>query len=148
MIRRAKLFDAGEVVKLCEKFYPHTSYSHRYAFDYETVHELTVKLIQHGIVFVVELDKKLVGVMGVSVHPFLFNKNKLTCGEVVWWIDPEAQDQGWGKQLLVAVDKECKEWGLEAGQLFLMSNSPPHAQALYESLGYQLTELAFTKEFN
>lgn len=147
MIRRAKLFDAPKIVPLTEKFYTKLSYARTYKFDYETVFELSTKLIQNSIVFVVELEDKIVGVMAVSVHPFLFNKNQLSAGEVIWWVEPEAQDQGWGRKLLQSVDSECSRWGLPTCQLFLMAESPPHAQTLYEALGYQLTELSFTKEF-
>ncbi len=147
MIRRARLFEASKIVKLAKKFYPQTSYANRIDFDDETVFDLTTKLIQNGIVFVVELENKLVGVMAVSVHPFMFNKNHLVSGEIIWWVEPEARKTGWGNKLLTAVDAECKNWGLETGQLFLMADSPPIARQLYESLGYKLTELSFTKEF-
>lgn len=147
MIRRAKLFDVPKIVPLTEKFYNLTSYARKYKFDYETVFELTSKLIQQGIVFVVELDHKVVGVVAISVHPFLFNKDQLSSGEVVWWVEPEAQSQGWGKKLFLIADQECKDWGLPTCQMFLMADSPPVARALYESAGYQLSELSFTKEF-
>ncbi len=146
MIRRARLFDAGKIVPLTKKFYVQTSYARTNTFDDDTVFELTTKLIQHGIMFVVELEGKLVGVMGVSVHPFLFNKNELVSGEIIWWVEPEAQGAGWGKKLLLTVDAECKTWGLKSSQLFLMADSPPIARQLYESIGYKLTELCFTKE--
>lgn len=147
MIRRARLIDATKIIPLTEKFYKQLSYARTYKFDYETVFELSTKLIQHSIVFVLELEEKIVGVMAVSVHPFMFNKNELSAGEVIWWVEPEAQDQGWGRKLLQAADAECAKWGLPSCQLSLMAESPPHAQTLYEALGYQLTELSFTKEF-
>ncbi len=147
MIRRARLFDLSKIVPLTKRFYETTSYVKTNTFDNATVLELATKLIQNGIVFVVELDDDLVGVMGVSVHPFLFNKNELVSGEVIWYVSPEAQGAGWGKKLLKAVDEECKGWGIVTTQLFLMADSPPVARALYESMGYKLTELSFTKEF-
>lgn len=147
MIRPARLFDLSRIVLLSSEFYKTLSYARTIPFDYETVTELTLNLIKSGVVFVVELDGLIVGVMAVSVHPSMFNKNYLISGEVIWYLSPEAQSQGWGKKLLAAVDQECKDWGLTTGQLFLMKESPPVATALYESLGYELTELSFTKEF-
>jgi len=147
MIRRARLVDAPKIVPLAEKFYKQTLYAITYEFDYDTVLELTGKLIQSSIVFVVELEHKLVGVMAISVHPFMFNKNQLSSGEVIWWVEPEAQGQGWGKKLFQACDKECEAWGLPTCQLFLMADSPPIAKSLYEDAGYQLSELCFTREF-
>jgi GNAT superfamily N-acetyltransferase len=75
----------------------------------------------------------------------MFNKHKSGAYEVIWWIEPEAQGLGMGKELLLSVEPACKAKGVNLVVMVHLANSPPQAAALYERMGYEHSESCYTK---
>jgi len=145
MIRNAVMKDVPALIEGYEKFYPTTEYVNNYPFDYNTVHALTVGLIEAGLLICAEVDGKVVGSVGLAVLPFMFNRNFLSANEIVWWIDPEHQSLGLGKQLLKAIEPEAKAMGCSQIVMVALSTSPEFVDELYKHMGYHLSERVYTK---
>jgi len=145
MIRQAMLDDADAIMELVEKFYYNTDYAGFAPFDYETVFDLTKMLIETGVVLVGTIDEVIVGVIGLVVAPFMFNKSKLGAYEVIWYVEKAAMRLGIGGGLLAKIDEVCKDRGIELIQMVHLSNSPPQAAAMYVAMGYKHSESSYTK---
>lgn len=145
MIRQATLDDADSIMELVEKFYYKTDYAGFTPFDYETVFDLTKMLIETGVVLVGVIDEVIVGVIGLVVAPFMFNKSKLGAYEVIWYVEKSAMQIGIGGALLAGIELACKEKGIELIQMVHLSNSPPQAGEMYIKMGYKYSESSYTK---
>jgi GNAT superfamily N-acetyltransferase len=147
MIRRANNEDASAIVEMSKKFYVHTSYYNlsKIEMNVDDVSALARHLITSGLMHVAELDGKVVGMIGVILVPFMFNADHVHAGEVIWWVDPEAQSAGIGKALLASIEGPAKAAGATHIQMVDLVTSGSHVAKLYEAFGYQLTERAYTK---
>lgn len=145
-IRKGTLADVPEIVRMSAAFYPTTHYAQWCDMDEETVADLASSLIENHIFFVAEDGDRLVGMVGLFIIPFMFNRHATSAGEVVWWVDPEARGSRVAASLLQAVEAACRDAGADRIQMVHMPNSPPQAAALYEKLGYSRSEISYTKD--
>lgn len=145
-IRKGTLADVPEIVRMSAAFYPTTHYAQWCDMDEETVADLASSLIENHIFFVAEDGDRLVGMVGLFIIPFMFNRHATSAGEVVWWVDPEARGSRVAASLLQAVEGACRDAGADRIQMVHMPNSPPQAAALYEKLGYSRSEISYTKD--
>lgn len=146
VIRKATLDDVPEVVRLSALFYPTTHYADFCDMDEDSVWGLASGLIENDVFYVAEDDGRLVGMVGLIIAPFLFNRSKKMAVEIVWWVAPEVRGSGVAHKLLMAIEQPCREAGAERIQMVHMPNSPPQAAALYRHAGYAESEISFTKE--
>lgn len=145
MIRQATHDDIDAIVEMARKFYATTSYAEWAEFCPDSAGALAATMIDSGTMLLADDGDKLLGMVGVFVVPFMFNREKVSAHEVIWWVEPEARSTGAGVKLLDAVEPMCKEIGVGAIQMMHLSNSPPQAGALYESRGYKHSETSYTK---
>lgn len=145
MIRPATVHDSERIIEMCKEFYHTTKYVKFAPYDEPTIRELTETLIACGIVLVADLKGELVGLLGMVIGPYLFNRNLTSAHEVVFWVDPAAQSLGIGRELNSAATIVCKERGAVIAQMVKLDTSPPLVAQLYESLGYYHSECSYTK---
>jgi GNAT superfamily N-acetyltransferase len=122
-----------------------THYPQYAVMDDETVTNLILDLIEYHVVLVAILDKKIVGVIGLEIGPFRFNKHVKAAVEVIMWLNEDAQGQGFGKKMLKFIEPACKQKEANLIIMVHLANSPPQAAGIYERLGYTLGELCYTK---
>lgn len=146
-IRQAMHIDLPELVEGARKFYATTHYRNFCDFDEASVASLGQMMIEDGVFLVAETPStgQIVGMVGLVVVPWMFNRNVKTAHEVVWWVDPEVQGHGIGKHLLAAVEPACRARGAVCIQMIHLANSPPQAAALYDRMGYVFSESSFSK---
>lgn len=146
MIRPATPEDVPSVVEMARQFYPATHYVDWCAMDDDTVADLACNLVENHVLLVAEMGGRIVGMAGLFVGPFLFNRNMLGAYELVWWVAPEARGTRIAFGLLSGIEAPCREKGATRIQMVHMPNSPPQAAALYERFGYALSEVSYTKD--
>jgi GNAT superfamily N-acetyltransferase len=145
-VRRATIEDVPAIVEMSAKFYTTTDYSKFAPMGAETVADLAATLVDTGVMLVAESDGDVVGMVGLFVAPYMFNRDFVVAHEVVWWVEPGAQGAGVGRALLNAVEPACRELGVSAIQMVHLSTSPPQAAELYRRMGYAHSETGFLKE--
>ena len=145
MIRQAREDDLLRIVEMSAQFYPHTYYIKISPFDTESVSILASSLIDNGVMLVAEVEGKVVGMVGLVPAPFIFNPSIVGVYEVIWWVEPEYQGQGVGRDLLRVIEPIAKEKGASYIHMVCMADSPIQAAALYIKEGYDHTEMSFTK---
>lgn len=146
IVRNATEADLDDIARMARAFYAATSYASFTMLSDDAVRDLARTMMGTGTMLVAESDGVVVGMAGLLVLPFLFNPEKTTAVEVVWYVDSDAQGAGAGKALLAAIEPACKAAGADIIQMIHLSNSPPQAVALYERMGYHHTESAYAKE--
>jgi RimJ/RimL family protein N-acetyltransferase len=147
MIRKAEIKDLRRIVEMSERFYQYTSYWQysKIPFSPDDAAILAMALIDASVLNVVEVENSVVGMIGVIFIPFLFNTKYTHAGEVIWWVEPEFMNCGYGRELLRSVEPACKSAGVTHIQMINLANSSVSSVHLYESEGYVLTENSFTK---
>lgn len=144
-IRKATEADLPAIVGMSACFYETTSYAGFASFCPDSVESLARQLVETGVFLIAEHEGQPIGMVGLIVAPFMFNNAHRVAYEVVWWVNPDAQGQGAGKALLAAIEPACKEADCTAVVMVHLHNSPPQAAALYERMGFGLTETSYTK---
>ena len=147
MIRPAVETDIPAIVKMARLFYDTTTYADITPMDDETVSDLARQLMD-SVLLVAEKQGQLVGMVGLVIAPFFFNRSILTAHEVVWWVAPGVRGSRTAYALLRAIEPACKAKGAQAIQMVHLSTSPPQAGGLYQLAGYTQTETAYTKRIN
>lgn len=145
-IRKATLADVPEIVRMSAAFYPTTHYAQWCDMDEDSVAGLATGLIENDVFFVAEQEGALVGMVGIMLVPFLFNRDHLFATEIVWWVAPEVRGTSVAARLLDVIEAPCRDRGAARIQMVHMPNSPPQAAALYERMGYARSEISYTKE--
>lgn len=145
MIRPATHDDLDAIVAMSAKFYATTTYAGWAPMCPDTVRDLAAMLIDTSVMLAAEAEGVVVGMVGLVVAPFMFNRAKRAAYEVVWWVEPDAQGAGIGRALLAAIEPACRAAGCDAIQMVHLSTSPPQAAALYERAGFRLSESSYTK---
>lgn len=144
-IRPAGPDDLGAAVAMAEAFYATTSYTKVAPFCEDSVMLIGRMLLESGVLLVAEKDGRLIGMVGLVLAPFLFNRERVTAHEVMWWVDPDERETGAGVALLRAIIPACKERGASAIQMGCLSTSPPQADALYRRLGFEPSEYTYMR---
>lgn len=146
IIRPGTNDDVPAIVSMSAQFYPQTHYAEWVEMDEGTVADLASNLIDNHVFMVAEDDGELVGMIGLFIIPFMFNRDVLFAGEVIFWVHPKARGGMTAANLLRSIEDPCREAGAGRVQMVHMPNSPPQASALYTKLGYFPSESSYTKD--
>lgn len=144
-VRKATHADVPAIVAMGARFYETTSYAGWADYCPDTVADLVRMMVDTGVCLLA-VDPEPLGMAGLVVFPFLFNRDRRMACEVMWWVNPEAQGRGAGRALLEAIEPAGREAGCDVIQMVHLANSPPQAGALYERRGYRHSESSYTKE--
>lgn len=146
MIRHALPRDIPAIMDMVREFYQTTDYSKFAPFDEETVQDLTEMIILHHI-FIVATDEDdvPVGILALVLTPFSFNRNVLSCVEVVWWVKSEFRKSSYGVDMIRYADNIRKLRGATHFQLARLNTSPEVVDSIYERLGFTFSEKYFSK---
>lgn len=112
--------------------------------------EHTLKMVEmaadHGLLAVVEIDSEVVG-FAAGVSSFLLGSTQARCGtELAWWVSPKHRHGKNGVALLQFMERLAKDQGIKYWVMVSMQSSmPEYVNALYESMGYTLSETSYTK---
>lgn len=146
-IRKATPQDFYKVLPMAEAFYNTTTYSERMAFDFDSILDYYVMMLDAGFILVAEADDgELVGMIGCLVQPFILNKNYLTCTEAMWYVSPDHRARVVAKKLLDSAEAAAKAAGCIHMVMSALSTSPDSVGPYYERRGYGLAETAYLKE--
>lgn len=145
-VRPATEDDIERIVEMAHRFYDETLYARTIPSDAATSEILTRMLINTGVMLVAEHEGRVVGMVGLAVVPFMFNRDYLTAHEVIWWVEPEARSSGAGMALMRAIEPACKARGAMTITMMHMHTSPPQAREVYLRLGYTPSEHSYNKE--
>ncbi len=141
-IRRATFADLPRIVAMGERFLREV-YAGRLTHppDPERLRATAMWLLEDcdRAVFVAELDDKVIGMLGLFLHPHPFTGEQ-AASEMFWWVEPE--HRGSGLKLLRA----ATAWAREAGATLLQMVAPGADVArAYEAMGFTKVETSYAR---
>lgn len=149
MLRIAKDTDHDVVYELIRKFFSQTRYGHR-DIDEEGAKATVTSFLQSDnrekICLLWEKMGIPVGIIAGQIHPLPFLGAKVAM-ECLWWVEPEERGSPAGVDLLDAFEYWAKLQGADFLQMMSMPDMTGKLlDRLYRKRGYDLTEIAYTKE--
>ena len=145
-IREGRAGDEAAMVRMGREFLASTPYGDVLGFEPEVLHETFGKLLEHGVVFVAEVEGAVVGMICGMPFRDVFGGEAML-DELAWWVDLHARGTSAGPRLLAA----WEAWARQNGIVALRMVAPRGAYqiaAFYERHGYRPIELAFLKRLD
>lgn len=142
-VRRATSRDVAACVRMAVRFIAESPYRGLVLPNVGQLQKLTELLLDHGAVFVAQVDGggDVVGMLGVSLIPHVMS-GELVTSEAAWWMEPEYRLCSAGGRLLVAAER----WALEQGAVWFQMIAPAgneRLRAFYRRRGYVEVETVF-----
>lgn len=148
MIRQAEKSDLDELVALGSRFFRASPHSELMAVLDSDIRDGLSNVLDGGVVFVSELDGKLVGMCAGAMTTLWFAKSIPVACEFAWWVDQEHRKGASGLKLLMAFEA----WATRQGAKFicmtdLMTDGKrSDNKDLFLKLGYRAMERAMVRE--
>lgn len=145
-VRPGQVGDEEAIVRMGGAFLASTPYGDVLGFAPEVLRDTFRKLLEHGVVFVAEVDGAVVGMIcGMPFRDVFAGEAMLD--ELAWWVDVHARGTSAGPRLLAA----WEQWARQNGIVALRMVAPRGAErvaAFYERHGYAPLEIAFLKRLD
>ena len=145
-IRLADKDDFDKVLEMGHKFFLTTEHAKTEEFHIDSAVDTYIQMLHSGFILVAELDEEVIGVIGCIISPFLIDKRKKVCTELLWWVEPEYRKSSVGPKLHRAAELKAKELGASKMVMVSLSTSPAEVEPYYLNDGYSKTESSFLKE--
>jgi N-acetylglutamate synthase-like GNAT family acetyltransferase len=145
-IRQAKAEDKPQIIELIIQFYKESLRDYGIRFDLETLYETVQNFIDNQIGIVAEKEDVIVGVIGGTIAPSMFDKSQKIGQEAIWYVTPDERKGSVGIKLILAFEQECIKRGANAIIMIHMSNLYPEIlDRLYRINGFRLMESNYIK---
>lgn len=144
MVRKGKHSDIPRIIEMSLKFWDSTNCDE--PAEPEAVGMMAEACMGQELMSVLEVRDEVVGfACGVS-GPLLANHSVKTGTEIAWWVDPEYRAGRHGILLLRHIEGLAKEAGIKYWNMAYMESSmPEEIKSMYERLGYERTEVIYTR---
>lgn len=145
MIRLAVPDDGPALREMGEAFHHESGYAKQFPFDAVSFAHSLTRLGLAGLLFVAEVDGKVVGMAGVDVGPTICNHSVLVARETFWYCAPDYR-KGLGRKLLAAIEIAAGDYG--ATFFDVVAEPGPRSKPLenlYERAGFNPAEKTFRK---
>jgi N-acetylglutamate synthase-like GNAT family acetyltransferase len=141
IIRRARPSDLPSIVAMVGDFIQGTQYRSILPFLPDTILELADRVLQVGVIFVAEVDDRLVAMIaGFAVDEPIGRRKMLD--ELAWWVDPAYRRGSVGPKLLRCWEEWARQAGLEMVKMIAPAESPGVGEFL-QRRGYQPIETTY-----
>lgn len=146
-VRWAWRSDFPRIAEMGEAFWNLTPHSRVIPYSPDAVIHYCGMMSDDGLLYVVEVDGKVVGSAGALFMPALGNLNYKVGAELFWWIEPEHRNATAGTALLNALEDGARTVGATLFSMMAFENlSPEKVGAIYERHGYVRSERTYSKE--
>lgn len=145
MIRKATEADTARIVEMVGHFILTTRYAAVLKFRPAVVGELVTLVNRCGVIFVAELEGRVVGMIAAVAMEELVAKTPML-DEMVWWVEPEHRAGSIGPKLLGSLEKWARQKGLSMVKMVAPAGSG--VGKYYKRLGYEEVESSYMKRLN
>lgn len=145
--RDAEEADLLAVVEMAREFHEHVGGEDFGEFDENAAAGTILAMIpnEDGSLIVAEHDGQIVGMIAASAYHPLFSSSARIAQEICWWVNPSARSLGAGVALIKALVEWAKEADVTTLNMHAISRgSPKKAQAVYEHMGFELSEYVWS----
>lgn len=146
MIRRGTIDDIDALIEMASPFLNYSKYSEFTEIDPDEIAFSLCNILDNGVIFVAEIDGKVVGAIVGMMSQFWFSRKTKLAAELAWWVKAEHRKGTVGIRLLTTFEEWAKENGATVVSLSDLKVADIYpAGELYEKLGYVATERAHVK---
>jgi len=145
MIRKAGGGDRSDLVAMVGHFIQGTPYAKVLPFRPKKVLELVDLVLEHGVVFVAEVNGRAVGMIAAVALRELV-AGEAMADEMVWWVEPAYRQGLVGPRLLKALENWARQKGL--AMLKMVAPVGTEVGAFYERAGYMAVETSYIKHLH
>ena len=147
MVRQATEQDVDQLTAMAREFIGYSAYGTMIAPADDDIRTGIISVIRSGVMFVAEIEGKLVGVIAGIIAPMWFAPSISCAVELAWWVDPAHRMTRIPFRLIAALE----EWARESGaRLLCMSelviNGETPIARMLSRMGYVNTERSHVKE--
>ena len=144
MIRNATEYDFHQIVVMSAEFWQHTMFDD--TFCYDTVFSMVSTCCEQGLLCVAEINGEVVGFAAGIQGALLGNAAVKTGNEVAWWVSPEHRGGSTGIKLLKFIENLARAKGIKYWSMaFMCSSMPETVEQIYQKLGYEKSEVVYTR---
>mgnify|MGYP003653046099 CR=1 FL=1 len=144
MVRPGTINDLPSIISMASEFWVHTIYDEPICA--ESVASMAKLCIDQDLMSVVDVDQSIVGFACGVKGPLLGNNSVSTGTEIAWWVDPDHRSGRNGIGLLKHIEGLAKAAGIKYWNMAYMESSmPTEIKSIYEKLGYQQTEVIYSR---
>lgn len=142
-VRPASVDDTEACVEMACRFIAEGPYRELVRVDEAHQARLVAYLLEHGGLFVLEVDGVVEGMVGLSLVPLPVSGD-LTATEIAWWVAPEHRGGGAGVRLWMAAEA----WARAQAAVWIQMIAPHGADdvaRMYRKRGYVPLETTWQK---
>lgn len=144
-IRPATPDDISDIVRMGRHFWSQTFFK-EVPYCPDSITYQCHLMMEHKLLLIGEIDSKVVGSVGALAVPLYGNLSVLVASELFWYVEPEYRNSGIGKMMLEGIEAAARARGVHTfSMMALESVEPEKAAKMYQRLGYEPTERAFSK---
>jgi len=145
IIRAAKPEDLSSIVDMGEAFFEEAGWASKAQFCRDSFTATAKRLMEHGILLVVDKGNGPVGMAGGVASPAYWNEKVVIGQEIFLYIKPTDR-KGSGKELLRQLESAAKARNVQFfGMVSEHGLRHDALKAVYERAGYSLAEHTFCK---
>ena len=145
-VRLATIDDLDAIADMAARFIDRTRYAAILSPNRDDIRNTIVGILEHGRVWVAEIDGVVCGFLAAAVQPVWFSPGTRVALETAWWMDEAHRGRPEGVRLLLEFERWAKAEGTQAicmSDIVLEGESA--AERILQRLGYQVTERTFSK---
>ena len=144
MIRLGKYEDVASIVAMAGEFWQHTIYDE--PLNHDIISRRAESCIDNKLMAVLEIEGKVCGFACGVMGGLLANDDVIAGTELAWWIDADHRQSGYGVELLKFIEELARNAGIKYwNMVYMLSSMPKVVKEIYKSLGYQKTEVVYSK---
>lgn len=143
LIRKARPDDLQAIVAMVGHFIQSTPYQSVLRFVPAAVTELADRVLQVGIVFVAEVDGRIVGMIAGFAMEEPIGRTKML-DELAWWVEPDFRRGTIGPKLLRTWEAWARQKGLTLIKM-IAPHATPEVGRYYARHGYVPLETSYIK---
>lgn len=148
MIRHATIEDIPACILMAKEFWRESKYEETIPFIESDSAESFLRSYEQGMLIVAVIENNYIGFAAGMAGPSLVNKSHKMGIEVAWWVRPEHRGKPSSIKMLKALEVAAKDAGCTIWTMACIAGlNDESVSNMYESLGYKLTEKAFSKGF-
>ena len=139
MIRQAQAEDFFDILELGREFVK--AFPYEVTYDDRVTGQTIFAVMENGVIFVIEEDGIVVGMLGGLINQFFFSEEKYAA-ELIWYVRPEYRGSVSAKKLPLMFEAWAKDQGAKH---ICMASLDKTLDKFYARLGYTLSEQSFHK---
>lgn len=147
MIRVATIEDIDELSSMSGRFIAYAPHAKALDVCEADWRAAIAMVIEHGRVFVAQIDGVIVGMLMAVCTPSWFAPKTLVATELAWWMDPEHRGGMSAIRLVKAFEQWAKQSGASVASMceLVIEGQPPVGEMI-ERMGYAPSERTYMKE--